>query len=131
MKFLKIFLALIFIISIASKCNSQGATTASTTTTNEFSEISEIINSDRTDYTLIDVRTFEEFSSGHIENAINIPYDALLNNFKEKDKNKLIIIYCRSGRRTSIAKETLKGMGYTNVLDFGGINNWKGPLVKD
>jgi rhodanese-related sulfurtransferase len=79
---------------------------------------------------LLDVRTQEEFSQGHIDGAVLSPYDALESSFKEQDKARPIVVYCRSGNRSSIALKTLSGMGYTNLSDFGGIGRWRGNLVK-
>ncbi len=77
---------------------------------------------------LLDVRTAEEFEQGHIPGAVLLPYDEIEGVFKESDKDKPIVVYCRSGRRSALALETLRGMGYRNVSDFGGIVNWKGKL---
>jgi phage shock protein E len=77
---------------------------------------------------LLDVRTTEEFAEGHILGAILMPYDEIVAKFKESDKNRPIIVYCRSGRRSAIAVQTLKSMGYRDVSDFGGISNWNGAL---
>jgi len=79
---------------------------------------------------LLDVRTLEEFNQGYIAGAVLSPYDALETMFKEQDKSRPIVLYCRSGNRTSIALRTLKRMGYTNVSDFGGISRWRGSLVR-
>jgi phage shock protein E len=80
------------------------------------------------DYLLIDVRTEEEYNSGFIPTAINIPYDVIAENLPTEDKSALIILYCRSGRRSGIAKETLEGLGFTNVINFGAVENWKKEL---
>ena len=84
------------------------------------------------DYTIIDARTEEEFTQGHIEKAILIPeYEveqkapSLLPN-----KDQLILVYCRSGRRSKIAAEALVTLGYTNVKEFGGIIDWEFETVK-
>lgn len=79
---------------------------------------------------LLDVRTQEEFNQGHIAGAVLNPFDALETMFKEQDKSRPIVLYCRSGNRSSIALRTLSGMGYTNVSDFGGINRWLGNLAR-
>jgi len=79
---------------------------------------------------LLDVRTLEEFNQGYIAGAVLNPYDALETMFKEQDKTRPIILYCRSGNRSSIALRTLTSMGYTNVSDFGGINRWRGQLER-
>ena len=86
-------------------------------------------------YVIVDVRTPEEYKEGHIPNAINIPLDTIDNYISQnvenlKDKNQLIMVYCRSGRRSAEAAKKLLAKGYMNVIDFGGINDWKGEIVK-
>ena len=78
------------------------------------------------DYIIIDARTEEEFAAGHIANAILIPeYDIAERAEAElPDKDALILVYCRSGRRSKIASEELVKLGYTNVKEFGGIIDW-------
>ena len=84
------------------------------------------------DYVIIDARTEEEFAEGHIENAILIPeYEIATRAEKElSDKEQLILVYCRSGRRSKIASEELVKLGYTNVKEFGGIIDWPYDIVK-
>lgn len=84
------------------------------------------------DYIIIDARTEEEFAEGHIENAILIPeYEIAERAEKElPDKEQLILVYCRSGRRSKIASEELVKLGYTNVKEFGGIIDWPYEVVK-
>ena len=84
------------------------------------------------DYIIIDARTQEEFDEGHIENAILIPEYEIQEKAPEliPDKNALILVYCRSGRRSKIASEALAELGYTNVKEFGGIIDWKYEIVK-
>ena len=84
------------------------------------------------DYVIIDARTEEEFAEGHIENAILIPeYEIAERAEKElPDKEQLILVYCRSGRRSKIASEELVKLGYTNVKEFGGIIDWPYEVVK-
>lgn len=85
-----------------------------------------------TDYIIIDARTEEEFAEGHIEGAIIIPeYEVAERAEKElPDKEQLILVYCRSGRRSKIASEALVNLGYTNVKEFGGIIDWPYEIVK-
>ena len=85
------------------------------------------------DYVIIDARTEEEFAEGHIENAILIPeYEIKERAEKElPDKEQLILVYCRSGRRSKIASEELVKLGYTNVKEFGGIIDWPYETVKE
>lgn len=84
------------------------------------------------DYVIIDARTEEEFAEGHIENAILIPeYEIAERAEKElPDKDALILVYCRSGRRSKIASEELVKLGYINVKEFGGIIDWPYETVK-
>lgn len=84
------------------------------------------------DYIIIDARTEEEFTEGHIEGAIMIPeYEIAERAEKElPDKNVLILVYCRSGRRSKIASDELVRLGYTNVKEFGGIIDWPYEVVK-
>ena len=84
------------------------------------------------DYIIIDARTEEEFAEGHIENAILIPEYEIPNRAEEElpDKEQLILVYCRSGRRSKIASEELVKLGYTNVKEFGGIIDWPYDVVK-
>ena len=84
------------------------------------------------DYVIIDVRTEEEFAEGHIENAILIPEYEIKDRAEKElpDKEQLILVYCRSGRRSKIASEELVKLGYTNVKEFGGIIDWPYKTVK-
>ena len=84
------------------------------------------------DYIIIDARTQEEFAEGHIENAILIPEYEIANRAEKElpDKDALILVYCRSGRRSKIASEELVKLGYTNVKEFGGIIDWPYETVK-
>ena len=78
------------------------------------------------EHVIIDARTEEEFVTGHIPNAILIPeYEVAARAETElPDKDALILVYCRSGRRSKIASEELVKLGYTNVKEFGGIIDW-------
>lgn len=84
-----------------------------------------------TGYIIIDARTQEEFDEGHIEGAILIPeYEISQRAEKElPDKDRLILVYCRSGRRSKIASQALVDLGYTNVKEFGGIIDWPYEIV--
>ena len=78
-------------------------------------------------YIIIDARTQSEYDEGHIPGAILIPEYEIANKADElpKDKDQLILVYCRSGRRSKIAAQALVELGYTNVKEFGGIIDWK------
>ena len=84
------------------------------------------------DYVIIDARTEDEFTEGHIENAILIPEYEIKDRAQKElpDKEQLILVYCRSGRRSKIASEELVKLGYTNVKEFGGIIDWPYEVVK-
>lgn len=79
-----------------------------------------------TGYVILDVRTEEEYAEGHIPNAVLLPdYEVAERAEKElPDKNQLILVYCRSGNRSKAASAALVRLGYTNVVEFGGIRNW-------
>jgi len=81
---------------------------------------------------VVDVRTLEEYNEGHIPNAISVPLETIENEAEAKLKNKddLILVYCRSGRRSREAALKLIEKEYTNVIDFGGIKDWNGEVVK-
>ena len=83
-------------------------------------------------YILIDARTKSEFAEGHIEGAILIPEYEIASRAEQElsDKDVLILVYCRSGRRSKIASEELAKLGYTNVKEFGGIIDWPYEIVK-
>ena len=93
-------------------------------------EIVQIMN-ENTDYIILDVRTIAEYNEGHIPNAICIPNETIGNNTISElpDKEQLILIYCRSGNRSKQAAEKLKKLGYTNLIEFGGIIDWKGEII--
>ena len=82
-------------------------------------------------YIILDVRTTEEYSEKHIPGAINIPNETIgTEDIPElPDKEQLILVYCRSGNRSKQASEKLVKLGYTNIVEFGGINDWTGETV--
>ena len=77
-------------------------------------------------YIILDVRTQEEYDQGHIPSAIVISYEEITEKAEDvlTDKDQLILVYCRSGRRSKIAAEALVELGYTNIKEFGGIIDW-------
>ena len=84
------------------------------------------------EHIILDTREQDEFDEGHIAGAILIPYTEIENKAEEMlpDKDKLILVYCRSGRRSKIAAESLAKLGYTNVKEFGGIIDWPYEIEK-
>lgn len=75
---------------------------------------------------LVDVRTPDEFNAGHVENAINIPHDQVEKRLAEfgTDKNREIVLYCKSGRRAGIADTELQKLGFKNAYSAGGYRDW-------
>ena len=88
---------------------------------------------EETGYILLDVRTPEEFAQMHIPGAINVPNETIgTEEIPElPNKDQLILVYCRSGNRSKQASEKLVALGYTNIVEFGGINDWPGETVSN
>ena len=83
-------------------------------------------------YIILDVRTAGEFADGHITGAVNIPNESIGPEVSSllPDKDQLILVYCRSGNRSKQASQKLSDLGYTQVMEFGGINTWTGSIEK-
>jgi len=81
----------------------------------------------------IDVRTAEEYAAGHVSQSINIPYEEITDRLGEvtTDKDALIYLYCRSGRRSGIAMEALEKAGYSNVVNIGGLQDAMQKAAED
>lgn len=86
---------------------------------------------------IVDVRTPEEFAQGHIPGAVLFPYDLIDTRQAEfaalvgdAGKDRPLVVYCRSGRRSAIARESLARAGYRRIVDFGAIDNWKASLER-
>ena len=101
--------------------NDQGAVYVNITA----EEAKQIMDSEE-GYIILDVRTREEYDEGHIPGAIAISHEEVAERAEEvlTDKDQLILVYCRSGRRSKIAAEVLVELGYTNIKEFGGIIDW-------
>ena len=89
------------------------------------------IMEEQSGYIILDVRRPDEFAAGHIPHAINVPNESIGSSDIPElpDKDRLILVYCRSGRRSKEASEKLVALGYTNIVEFGGILDWKGEIV--
>ena len=114
-----------------------GCTGAGNSTNNTYRQISmdEAVTmmAEETGYIILDVRRADEYAAGHIPGAINVANESIgTDEIPElPDKNQLIMVYCRSGRRSKEAAEKLVKLGYTNIVEFGGILDWKGEIVTD
>ena len=95
-------------------------------------EAKALMDSGESGYIILDVREQYEYDEGHIPGAILIPYGEIADRAEKElpDKDQLILVYCRSGRRSKIAAEELVKLGYTNVKEFGGIIDWEYEIVK-
>ena len=87
---------------------------------------------DEKNYIILDVRRPDEYAEGHIPGAINVPNEEIgtAEIAELPDKAQLILVYCRSGRRSKEAAEKLAKLGYTSIVEFGGILDWKGEIEK-
>lgn len=94
-------------------------------------EAIELMHSE-SDYIILDVRTQAEYQSGHIPGAICIPNETILHDDIPElpDKDQMILVYCRSGNRSRQASTKLAALGYTGVVEFGGIHAWPGDIVR-
>ena len=122
----------IFLILISGILGCGNRTTAYTYEQITAKEAKEIMEKE-TGYLILDVRTEEEYVTGHIENAILIPdYEIEARAEAElTDKEQMILVYCRSGRRSKGVAEKLAEMGYCNVKEFGGIIDWSYGVVTE
>ena len=125
-KLMPIILSALMLTSCAGTTNNK---------TNTYRQISmdEAVKmmAEETGYIILDVRRPDEFAAGHIPKAINVPNETIgpAEIPELPDKNQLIMVYCRSGRRSKEASEKLVKLGYTNIVEFGGILDWKGEIV--
>lgn len=129
-------IAVIYSIIVQVVTEKKGDESVNESVTITYEQISQIeaknIMDTESNFIILDVRTEEEFVEGHIENAILIPDYEITSKAEEilKDKNQLILVYCRSGNRSKVASQALVELGYTNVKEFGGIIEWKYEVVK-
>lgn len=127
-----ISLSLFGFTSCQQENNNQESTTALITYEQITPEEAKKIMDTQKAYVIIDARTEAEFAEGHIAGAILIPEYEITQKAEQEipDKDTLILVYCRSGRRSKIAAEALINLGYTNVKEFGGIIDWQYDIVK-
>ncbi len=89
-------------------------------------EAAKKIMDEESDYVILDVRTQDEYDQGHIPGAVLLPHDAVSKDAERilPRKDQLVLVYCRSGNRSKQASQALVDLGYTNIVEFGGINDW-------
>jgi len=116
-----LFLLVVFLLTACGQENQQEAVYKNIT-----AEDAKKIMDTEEGYIILDVRTQEEYDEGHIPGAILIPGTEIEMRAEEDlpDKDQLLLVYCRSGRRSKQAAEILVELGYTNVMEFGGILDW-------
>lgn len=130
---------IIFLLVGLTGCSGNVNTTSATTSleqTNQYKQISqdeakEMMTKDD-GHVIVDVRRQDEYDAGHIPGAILIPNESIENTRPKElpDLDQIILVYCRSGRRSKEASEKLSKMGYKNIYEFGGIITWTGETVK-
>ena len=117
---------LILAMLLLTACGQQNEVTQEAVYMNITAQEAKELMDTQEGYIILDTRTQEEYDQGHIPGAILIPYDEVLEKAEGilTDKNQLILVYCRSGRRSKIAADDLVKLGYTNIREFGGIIDW-------
>ena len=121
-KLILILLAMLLLTACGQNTENNQEATVMNITAQQAKELMDT----QTGYIILDTRTQEEYDSGHIPGAILIPYDEVMEKAEGilTDKDQLILVYCRSGRRSKLAANDLVSLGYTNVKEFGGILDW-------
>ena len=124
-KFVLMILSIVLITSCSSSKNTSGYRQIS------MNEAVKMMKNEK-NYIILDVRRPDEYAEGHIPGAINVPNEDIgTAEIPElPDKAQLILVYCRSGRRSKEASEKLVKLGYTNIVEFGGILDWTGEIER-
>ena len=124
-KFVLMILSIVLLTSCSSSKNTSGYRQIS------MNEAVKMMKNEK-NYIILDVRRPDEYAEGHIPGAINVPNEDIgTAEIPElPDKAQLILVYCRSGRRSKEASEKLVKLGYTNIVEFGGILDWTGEIEK-
>ena len=129
MKRTAILLILVFILLVGCSDNNQDNHTYTQITQEEAMEMMKFDDS----HIIVDVRRQDEYDEGHIPGAILIPNESISDERPKElpDLDQIILIYCRTGRRSKEASQKLADMGYTNVYEFGGISTWPGEITTE
>ena len=130
MKKIKRLLPFVISMLLLSSCTAPGGSAVSYRQIS-MDEAGEMMKK-QSGYIILDVRRPDEYAEGHIPGAINVPNEEIgaADIAELPDKAQLILVYCRSGRRSKEASEKLVKLGYTNIVEFGGILDWKGEIEK-
>ena len=122
---MKNLIVVFLVVILLTACTQKGAQMENGYIEITAKEAKEIMDTQE-GYVILDVREQDEFDAGHIPGAILIPYTQIAEKAEGilTDKSQLILVYCRSGRRSKIAAEALVQLGYTNVKEFGGLIDW-------
>ena len=130
MRKIKRLLPFVLSLMILSSCGTPGSSSSGYRQIS-MDEAAKIMR-DEKNYIILDVRRPDEYAEGHIPGAINVPNEEIgtAEIAELPDKSQLILVYCRSGRRSKEASEKLVKLGYTNIVEFGGINDWTGEIEK-
>ena len=123
---MKKLMLIIMVLMLLTACGQTENSNKEAVYMNITAEEAKRIMDSREGYIILDVRTQEEYDDGHIPGAIVISHEEIVEKAEKvlTDKDQLILVYCRSGRRSKIAAEALVKLGYTNILEFGGIIDW-------
>ena len=123
---MKKWLCVMLAMLLLTACGQQNEETQEANYMNITAQEAKEIMDTQEGYVILDTRTQEEYDQGHIPGAVLIPYDEVLQKAETilTDKNQLILVYCRSGRRSKLAANDLVKLGYTNIKEFGGIIDW-------
>ena len=119
------------VVMMLSGCALANSSTSASYTQITQEEAKEMMKKDD-GHIIIDVRRQDEYDEGHIPGAVLIPNESITDKQPEElpKLDQIILVYCRSGRRSKEASQKLADIGYTNVYEFGGINTWTGEIVK-
>ena len=123
---MKKLILILFLIMLLPACGQDKENAQEAVYVNITAQEAKTIMDTEQDYIILDTRTQEEYDEGHIPGAIVISHEEIKEKAESvlKDKNQLILVYCRSGRRSKLAAEDLVELGYTNIKEFGGIIDW-------
>lgn len=123
---MKKWILIVLAAILLTACSQEKSAEKEAVYVNITAEEAKAIMDGETNYVILDTRTQEEYDEKHIPGAILIPYDEILEKAEGilTDKDQLILVYCRSGRRSKLAAEDLVKLGYTNIKEFGGIIDW-------